>query len=239
MALLAIGAAVLLVLLWALGRFATADVRTIRRVGTWLAGGLAAVGLLLLLVTGAAGNLLWVAGLLGIAWRWWRARRAARGFGPGAPGGAAGVGESNVETRSLAMRLDHASGRMSGRVRAGAFAGRELAELTRPELLALLAALRRDDPESVALLEAWLDRAAPDWRTEDEAAAAGPAGAPSGSGGVMTRAEAYAVLGLAEGADEATIRSAHRRLMRAAHPDQGGSAWLAVRINQARDLLLG
>jgi DnaJ homolog subfamily C member 19 len=27
--------------------------------------------------------------------------------------------------------------------------------------------------------------------------------------------------------------------MRGAHPDAGGSDWLAVRINQARDILLG
>ena len=32
---------------------------------------------------------------------------------------------------------------------------------------------------------------------------------------------------------------AHRRLMRTAHPDQGGSAWLASGLNAARDLLLG
>jgi curved DNA-binding protein CbpA len=55
----------------------------------------------------------------------------------------------------------------------------------------------------------------------------------------MTRAEALEVLGLGDGADEAAIRSAHRRLMRAAHPDQGGSDWLAARLNQARDVLLG
>ena len=55
----------------------------------------------------------------------------------------------------------------------------------------------------------------------------------------MTREEALAVLGLRPGADEAAIRDAHRRLMRVAHPDNGGSDWLASRLNQARDTLLG
>ncbi len=55
----------------------------------------------------------------------------------------------------------------------------------------------------------------------------------------MTREEAYEVLGLHPGASEAEIRAAHHRLMRTAHPDSGGSDWLATRINQARDVLLG
>jgi hypothetical protein len=54
----------------------------------------------------------------------------------------------------------------------------------------------------------------------------------------MTVDEAWQVLGLRPGADPDTIRAAHRRLMRGAHPDGGGSDWLAARINQARDLLL-
>ena len=55
----------------------------------------------------------------------------------------------------------------------------------------------------------------------------------------MSRAEAYQVLGLQPGATTDDIRAAHRRLMQAAHPDHGGSDWLAARINQARDVLLG
>jgi hypothetical protein len=65
-----------------------------------------------------------------------------------------------------------------------------------------------------------------------------PAAAPRGQG-AMTRREAYEVLGLSPGATEAEIREAHLRLMRAAHPDAGGSDWLASRVNQARDVLLG
>lgn len=57
--------------------------------------------------------------------------------------------------------------------------------------------------------------------------------------GGMSREEAYAVLGLQPGADAEAVKAAYHRLMRTAHPDQGGSDWLASRINQARDVLLG
>ena len=66
-----------------------------------------------------------------------------------------------------------------------------------------------------------------------------PGSAPPRAGGPMSRAEAYQVLGLQPGATTEDIRAAHRRLMQAAHPDHGGSDWLAARINQARDVLLG
>ena len=54
----------------------------------------------------------------------------------------------------------------------------------------------------------------------------------------MSRAEAFEVLGLREGATEAEIRAAWLRLMQTAHPDRGGSDWLAAKLNQARDTLL-
>jgi DnaJ family protein C protein 19 len=62
---------------------------------------------------------------------------------------------------------------------------------------------------------------------------------PRRQGSAMTRAEAFEVLGLKSGASADEIHAAHRRLMRMAHPDTGGSDWLASRINQARDVLLG
>ncbi len=82
------------------------------------------------------------------------------------------------------------------------------------------------------------------WQARISRPDAKPGGASAGAAPprgnqAMTRAEAYAVLGLAPGAAEAEIRAAHHRLMRAAHPDVGGSDWIAARINQARDVLLG
>lgn len=67
---------------------------------------------------------------------------------------------------------------------------------------------------------------------------ASPGARAASAGPRMSRAEALQVLGLHDGATEADVREAWVRLMRTAHPDQGGSEWLATRINQARDVLL-
>lgn len=54
----------------------------------------------------------------------------------------------------------------------------------------------------------------------------------------MPEDEARAILGIGTDADEEAIRSAHRRLVTAVHPDKGGSEELTRRINAARDTLL-
>ena len=58
------------------------------------------------------------------------------------------------------------------------------------------------------------------------------------SGAGMSRNEAARLLEVEADADAETILAAHRRLIAKVHPDAGGSADLAARVNQARDTLL-
>ncbi|KAI3996905.1 hypothetical protein MKX01_021181 [Papaver californicum] len=55
----------------------------------------------------------------------------------------------------------------------------------------------------------------------------------------MTRREAALILGIRERDAMEKIREAHRRVMVANHPDHGGSAYLATKINEAKDMLSG
>ena len=225
---LALGAIALFLIFLLLRAFANAPVARVRQFGAVLLASIGAVLLLLGLFTARGQQaLIALTFFLPLLLQWVQRWRTNKRFGGSAPQTGAA---NSVETAFLSMTLHHDSGRMTGSVKAGQFAGRDLATLTLAELLALLQECQAADADSVALLEAWLDRTHPDWRSE-------PAAEPRS--GAMTRAEALEILGLAEGADEDAIRAAHRRLMRSAHPDQGGSAWLAARINAARDFLLG
>jgi DnaJ domain len=143
---------------------------------------------------------------------------------------------SRVRSRYVRMQLDHDTGAISGEVTSGQFSGRSLDTLDRGELLSLREEVRADG-ESLALVDAYLDRRMPGWRDDVEGSTAGAAGGGSESG-PMTEQQAYEILGLASGAGPAEIRTAHRRLMKKVHPDQGGSTFLAAKINEAKDLLL-
>lgn len=55
----------------------------------------------------------------------------------------------------------------------------------------------------------------------------------------LTRKQALEILGLGEDADDEAIKRAYRYLINRAHPDHGGTAWMAERLNAARARLLG
>lgn len=166
--------------------------------------------------------------ILGYLYRNWSARR---------PVSAAGAAKrSRVRSAALEMELDLETGDMNGVVLAGSREGAELNALDEAELAALYAELSAD-AESRSLMEAYLDRRVPGWReTADADVGAGLGAAPSP--GAMTEQEAYEILGLGFGAGKSEIREAHRRLMKRMHPDAGGSAFLAARINEAKAVLL-
>ncbi|TAK49229.1 MAG: molecular chaperone DnaJ [Xanthobacteraceae bacterium] len=141
---------------------------------------------------------------------------------------------SRVRANFVEMTLDHDSGQLSGRFIAGRHAGRSLDEFDLP---ALLTALGEIDDDSRALLAGYLDRRFAGWREHAQGDAAGGRGRPP-PGGKMTEEEAYQILGLQTGAGRADITRAHRNLMKKLHPDQGGSTYLAARVNEAKDVLL-
>jgi DnaJ-domain-containing protein 1 len=163
-------------------------------------------------------------------------------FGGGGPFGSSNKSRgqtSEVRTDALEMMLDHDTGQMEGRCLKGQFAGSTFSSLSDEDLLVLLKELRGSDEQGAVLIEAYLDRRAQGRREGPEDAARDQTRHPQGARGRMTREEAYEVLGIAKGADEDEIRAAHRKLMMKLHPDQGGSTYLAARINEAKDVLVG
>jgi len=150
-------------------------------------------------------------------------------------GGQRSAGQSSrVRSQYLDMSLDHTTGVLSGRIVDGPQAGRMLDEFDLPQLLAMLPAF---DAESVALLESYLDRRFPAWRQNAQDDRAGGQ-RRTAANGKMTNEEAYQILGLRPGATRDEISRAHRTLMKKLHPDQGGSTYLAARVNEAKDTLL-
>jgi len=142
---------------------------------------------------------------------------------------------STVRSRYIHMTLNHDTGDINGEVLEGQFKGRMLDQLQLEQLVELLHECQ-DDDESAALLQAYLDRVYEDtWQQQ-----AGEQGRQQTSSepGKMSREEALQILGLSSDPSEQEIIQAHRRLMQNLHPDRGGSAYLAAKINLAKETLL-
>lgn len=232
------GIIVLGVLLLAGKWFVSAEPKTLVRILKPVLFILAAAVIVFLIVTG---RLFWVFWILPFAvplyMRYRNAQRMAKNTSRMFSGGASGMA-SEVSSEFLEMRLDHDSGDMDGTVRKGRYAQRRLSDLSLEQLLDLYADYSGSDGESARLLAAFLDRMHPDWRENASAGGAHGDDTFAHNTGSMSRAEALRILGLPDDADEAEIKAAHHRLIAGLHPDRGGSAYLAAKINEARDVLL-
>jgi hypothetical protein len=226
---LILGLAILVIALWAVGLISKVDPKVGARV-VKASGGLLAIGLAAYL--GLRGELAVAIplGAFGLGLLGWLPFGAS-GFS--ARTQKTGGQTSRVRTTFIEMELDHDSGAMRGRFVAGRHRGAELSAL---DVKTLAGVLGEIDEESRALLIAYLDRRDPGWGEYTERDAA--AGRPAASSGKMTEEEAYQILGLTRGASADAISHAHRTLMKKMHPDQGGSTYLAARINEAKDILL-
>jgi DnaJ-like protein len=144
---------------------------------------------------------------------------------------------SRVRSQFLDMVLDHDSGALTGQIVAGEQQGHSLDEFDLNQLVGLATAF---DAESRSLLESYLDRRFPAWRDNAQGDRTGWQGGDvrRPASGKMTQEEAYQILGLQAGATADEISRAHRSLMKKLHPDQGGSTYLASRVNEAKDTLL-
>ncbi|HWV43720.1 DnaJ domain-containing protein [Pseudorhodoplanes sp.] len=225
---LILGAVLLLVAIWAMYGFARVDPKVAAQV-LRKSGGIAALaGAAFLTARGQVGLGIPL-GFAGLSLLGWVPGMASLGKRMNKSAGQT----SQVRSEFVEMELDHDTGVMRGRILKGRMAGVTLDALDVPGLISVLPEM---DDESRALLMAYLDRREPAWREHANAgAAAGPGHVDSGK---MTEEEAYQILGVEPGASAADIGRAHRALMKKLHPDQGGSTYLAARVNQAKDLLL-
>jgi hypothetical protein len=227
------GVVVLVLVLWAMNAFTKANPQQLATQLTQVVrpvGGVAALGLGAFV--GLRGNVeAGIAiGVFGLGLLGWGPFGAAALFQrtQKSPGQVSRVRSAFVE-----MELDHDTGAMRGRILVGRYEGVALDTLDVPTLTGLLGEI---DAESRALLAAYLDRRAPSWR-ENVQGDADVGNGPARSG-KMTEEEAYQILGVQPGASPEEIGRAHRSLMKKLHPDQGGSTYLAARVNEAKDVLL-
>lgn len=236
MAYLLLGVFILFGVILMLRAYASASPASLNRAVRRTAIGSAVLGAVLLLLRAPLGfTFVGIGAILPLTLRW-------RALWPdfGAPINQPRGKSSRIDTKYLRMALDHDTGALDGLVLAGCHRDQLLSKLTLEQLLEVRADCLGDDPEGVPLVEAYLDRIhGASWREESSGQQSSGNTSSRHASTTMTREEAFDVLGLRPTASDSEIRETHHRLIMKLHPDHGGSDYLAAKINQARDVLLG
>lgn len=117
---------------------------------------------------------------------------------------------------------------LEGSVISGPHAGKKLNELSAEEIVELANFYKEKCKRSYYLILVLLQKSGNNQQHRQQ-------GVEDSSS--LSREEAIQILGLADNFNAEDVKLAHRRLMQKLHPDKGGNAWLASRINLAKDVL--
>lgn len=183
----------------------------------------------LLIVLAITGRVHWVGAAIGAL------LPVLRTLGPAAlrylPGilanrGGAAQKQSQVQTASLNMTLDHQRSALDGSIEQGPFTGQKLSKLSEEDLKVYRQWCEQNDPDAVTLLDNYHQFRFGEQSTK----------AHHGQG--LSLDDARAILGLKPPYDRDEVIKAHRSLMQKLHPDRGGNDFLAGQLNAAKDRLL-
>ena len=141
-------------------------------------------------------------------------------------------GVASFKTEYLNVRFHIQKARVEGSIIKGPHEGKNLRELSEDEIEELIAFYQGKDSKSYYLIKVFSKQGNVAGEDQINDQASPP------SFGDPAIDEALEILGLEEEPTKEDITKAHRKLINKLHPDRGGSAFLASRVNQARDVLM-
>lgn len=148
---------------------------------------------------------------------------------------------STVTTLFLKMTLSHETGEIDGNVLKGALSGKKLSELDEDQLRQLLGEVSSEDEDGLTLLNTYLQQRFgedAEQRFQQQDRNHNQSNRQRSDPSQMSTAEAREILGVSADATKAEISRAYKKLMQKLHPDRGGNAYLAAKVNCAKDTLL-
>lgn len=141
-------------------------------------------------------------------------------------------GIPTLRTRFLTIEVNYLTGAVNGRVTEGLYKNQLLSELDNNQINALMQQYREHDRESYRLLQAYLQYHPRGFHQQQRQQ-------DRQSTSAMSVEEARQILGVDSRTSTEDIIAAHKKLIQKLHPDRGGSPYLAAKVNQAKDVLVG